>query len=227
MSGGGTNYPSPILGGFWNGQNAQYGPYVNSNQPGLAMSSAATDIGNISNYSNPAGFSGAGNNALSFVKPALNQGFDPQKRLYDKLFQQQQNQNRAEQATAGVAATPYGSGLTTQGNEDFNLAWQNAQLGREATAAQTAGNLIGAATQGQQSAIAPGQQQIQDWLNYYNTGLGGLNSYWQSVLNAFGNTNNLYGTQGQLNQNQQQLNNAGYGGLANLGGTLLGYGLFG
>jgi len=81
----------------------------------------------------------AGNSILPYSQSILQTGFDPQSALYNQLFQQQTEQDRAGQAARGIATTPYGAGLENKANTDFDIAWQNAQLGRENTALQGAG----------------------------------------------------------------------------------------
>src|SRR5271166_4711540 len=102
---------------------------------------------NVSNFLNqesaiPADAGQVQYNALApYVTQALQQGFDPQNALYNQQYNLQQQQNMASQAMSGVGQSPYAAGLTAQGNQNFDIAWQQSQLAREAQAAQTAGGL--------------------------------------------------------------------------------------
>lgn len=95
-----------------------------------------------------------GASLFPYAGQVMNTGFDPQNALYARTLQQVQDQTRAAQAARGVAMTPYGAGLEDQSTRNFNIDWQNAQLGRQAQAAQAATGLTGAGT----SAIGAGQQ---------------------------------------------------------------------
>lgn len=94
---------------------------------------------------------------LPYATQTLQTGFDPQHQLYNQQFQQNTDQTRATEAAQGVAGTPYGAGLETKSNQDFDLNWQNAQLGRQQTAAGTAGSLLGSAGGAAQTGTGIGQ----------------------------------------------------------------------
>ena len=128
-------------------------------------------------------------------------------------------QNQAAQSAAGVATTPYGAGLTQQGNQNFDIAWQQAQLANQAQGINTA-------AAAQSAALNPQQQQIQDYLNLGSQNLTGLNSMWNSNLNALTGSNNLYGTQGTLQNQQNQQNAQSLGGLGSLLGNLGGAAIY-
>ena len=70
----------------------------------------------------------------------MNTAMDPQQALYNRTAQQTQDQTRAAESASGVAMSPYGAGLESQAMNNFNIDWQNAQLGRQVSGA-------GAATQ--------------------------------------------------------------------------------
>lgn len=69
----------------------------------------------------------------------LNTAFDPQNALYDRTRQQMQDQVRAGQAARGLGDSAAGAGEEDQAMSNFNIDWQNAQLGRQATGIQAAG----------------------------------------------------------------------------------------
>lgn len=179
----------------------------------------------------------------SYGSQILQAGFDPQNALYNKLFQQNQDQTNAVNAMYGLQSSPYGAGLADQSNQNFNLDWQNNLLQRMNTAAQGYGtlgsavnnayggaaNLGGAGLQyGAQAANLP----YQTYGGNLATGLGALGTYGSTVNQAFqplqGITSDLaqYLNIGQgatgLAQNAVQANNqnalAGWGGLGSLFG---------
>lgn len=64
----------------------------------------------------------------------LNTGFDPRNALYDRTAQQLQDQVRVGQAARGTTMSPYGAGQEGKTMSDFNIDWQNQQLGRQTQA---------------------------------------------------------------------------------------------
>lgn len=124
----------------------------------------------------------------------MNTAFDPQKALYDRTAQQLQDQVRVGEATRGITMSPYGAGVENQAMSNFNIDWQNNQLGRQTqglgaagTANQQAGAIgqagVGQTVAGGQlpaSTFEQGQQQyqtsIQDWLAYLSQGSSGTNT---------------------------------------------------
>ena len=130
-----------------------------------------------------------------YANQALTNAFDPQMALYNKTFQQQQEQNLASQAQAGVATTPYGAGLSQQGNQNFDIAWQQAQLANQAQGANTASTLLG------QSA------------NQLGTGVNALTGAYGAGANAL---QGLYGTGASA---LQGLSGVGSSNLSNLLGA--------
>lgn len=119
-------------------QNLYNNPYAGLYQ-GLSNNTAGVGYGAGSNLV------GAGQSYLPYAQQTLQTGFDPQNALYNQQFQLQTDQDRASQAARGIATTPYGAGVENQANQLFNLNWQNAQLGRQATAANTASMLTNSA----------------------------------------------------------------------------------
>lgn len=128
---------------------AQYLPFMNqqtqaNTQGAQAGSLAATgaipgataiDQGSLAGGANLQG--AAGN--------VLNTAFDPQNALYDRMFQQQQDQTNVTNAMYGVQSSPYGAGVADQANRNFNIDWQNQQLGRQIAGLGAAGTAYGQA----------------------------------------------------------------------------------
>jgi hypothetical protein len=91
----------------------------------------ATDIG--------MGTLAGGANLQAGAGNVLNTAFDPQQALYQKLFQQNQDQANVTNSMYGVQNTPYGAGVADQANTNFNIDWQNQQLGRQIAGLNAAG----------------------------------------------------------------------------------------
>jgi hypothetical protein len=72
----------------------------------------------------------------------MNLGFDPQSSLYNYTQNLNQQQNLAALSQSGVAGTPYGQGVNAMANNQFNMNWENNQLGRATQAAGAAGGLL-------------------------------------------------------------------------------------
>lgn len=64
--------------------------------------------------------------------------FDPQGQLHDYLRGQTIEGSRAADAARGTAVSPYSSGNESTALRNFELDWQNRQLGRQVTGAQGA-----------------------------------------------------------------------------------------
>lgn len=164
----------------------------------------------------------AGQSMLPWVQQILQTGFDPQKQQYMQMFQQQQDQGNAALAQQGLAGTPYGAGIAQQGNQNFDINWQNQQLGRQNQALQGAGAGLGAAGSaiGQGAGIGQGvvgfenqqkQQQIADFLAYLQGGTGATNA-----------GTSQYGAESSAALQNQGLQNQNWSGIGQLGGNLLG-----
>jgi hypothetical protein len=104
---------------------------------GLQGAQGAAGLGQAAAYG---GF-GAGASLVPYANQIMQTGFDPQQQLYQRTLQQVQDQSNVNNAMAGVATSPYGAGLTNQATNNFNIDWQNQQLGRQAQAAGAAGQL--------------------------------------------------------------------------------------
>ena len=273
-SGTGSNYPAAAVAGESAGINSAFQPfpYPNTTQAASnAFSGIANDIpsGSISNLT------GAGNNLLNmastipgyatqagaaalgpavgqynalapYVTQALQTGFDPQNQLYNQQFALQQQQNLAGEAMAGVGQSPYAAGLTAQGNNNFNIDWQNQQLARQAQAAQTATGLsstamgdlsggindylsglglgvssaeglTGAAGNAYTQAAGLNAQQVAQYLAYLNASTQNAAAASGEQIGALNAGTSLYGATNQGNLAQQQLLGSALGGLGSLG----------
>ena len=159
-----------------------------------------------------------GLNLPGAAQQTLNTAYDPQNALYAQQYQLNQDQANVVNAQNGVSGTPYGAGVVNQADTNFNIDWQNAQLQRQATGAQTAatdvGTNIAGVTAGQGLSQGAGlysqgldQTQIQDFLSYLSGGTSASNAQ-----------TGLYQAGVQAQQVQNQSNSALYGGIGQLAG---------
>ena len=155
-----------------------------------AMSGAQTAAGYGSSVAG--NLYGLSNTATAGANQIYQNAFDPQSALYARTLQQVQDQTRAAQAARGIELSGYGANLEGQNIANFNIDWQNQQLGREVTGLQgftTAGNAAqqygtGATNLAASSAALP-----------MNTNTG----YWQGqagLLGSFGAAGAQAGTIG-------------------------------
>lgn len=122
------------------------------------------------------GFSGLGieqmlqsisnaNTLAGGVSPLMNAAFDPQNALYARTAQQSKDASLAALSGSGLATTPYGQGVFAEGQNNFNIDWQNNLLQRMIAGSGAASGLAnnafslggGAASQGAQFASLPYQ----------------------------------------------------------------------
>ena len=174
-------------------QNIVNNPYSGGYQ--AAAGAAAGLYGQLSPLASGASSAlyGAGNQALGAGSAILQAGFDPQKQLYSQVQNQNSQQNLAQLANMGVAATPYGASVAGQENTNFNLDWQNNQLQREATAANAYGGLNQTAQNdfsagGQQGQLGAQAALMQGQLPWQTS-----NTINQSAIGALGQQQGLFG----------------------------------
>lgn len=189
---------------------------------------------------------GQGGNLFGGANQIMNTAFDPQNDLYERTRHNVEQQTRSGQASRGVLNTPYGAGLENDATRNFNIDWQNAQLGRQAQGLGSAGqaNTIGAGLQG----AAPGMFNTASAMPYNAFqgigqnqlgALGQLGQFGQAgstqaqdpirqYLALLGVGNQANQTQNQNFQNQLQQSNLAnqqsgqmWGGLGQLAGNLL------
>jgi hypothetical protein len=138
----------------------------------------------------------------------LNTAFDPQQGLYNREAGLAGQNAAAAGAMAGVGNTPYGASLDSNAMNNFNLNWENAQLGREQTGIQGAGTAfgsgIGSLGAGLGGALTGGAGQESLLTNPASTYLGALpgisalsagpynaaNTQQQNIMSAAGNAVN-------------------------------------
>jgi hypothetical protein len=106
-----------------------------------------------------------------------NTALDPQQALYGRTQQQLQDQVRASDSARGVAMSPYSAGVENKAMSDFNIDWQNQQLGRQVQGLGAMGQANTAATGIGQLGLANrefGAGQNASNMNAALTGLSGL-----------------------------------------------------
>jgi hypothetical protein len=170
-------------------QNLINNPYAPGAQAGSNLVGAA-GIG--------AGLNLVGNaqSNLPYASQALQTGFDPQNALYAQQYQANNDAVNAGLAARGLATTPYGAGVQNTADQTFNTNWLQTALQRQATGANTASTLQGAAGTGTTTGLnAAGTGAL---LPYSTANTIGTNQ--QGALNSYG----AYGT-GATSTAQQQI----------------------
>lgn len=188
------------FGNVQNATNTMYGMAGQSNQnyQGL-MDYQKGQLGNI--QASQGNLYGSGNKVLDTA-------FDPQNALYNRSQQQLTDQNRAAQYARGIQATPYGAALENSANENFNIDWQNQQLGRQAQGLSSAQGAYGAA-QGMGNSYSSTQAGLNAGMNEQYAGLtNAASSQYANYLNAQNQSNASNAqTLAGLQQNSASLGN--------------------
>lgn len=172
------------------GQSSVANPYTGNYLSGAVTGGQLGQLQALSQYGQGQGLINAGQGIMPWANQVLQTGFDPQQQLYNQTYAQTNAQQQAQNAAAGVGTTPYGAGLADANTQNFNIAWQNAQLNRQLQALQGAG---GAMTQGGGLVGQGIGYQASAPLQYMQAG--------QMPYSAYGQiTGNQLGTLGQLGQ---------------------------
>jgi hypothetical protein len=185
---------------------------------------------------------GGANTELGAANTALTTAFDPNQVLYNKYLSDTQNQSAAANAMSGVSNSPYGGGVTGQNLANFNIGWDQNQLGNQLAGLQAYNSaLSGVGTQynnaaglqsGGAAAVAQGYQLpytaantlTGNNINALNTYMGAnqmgnnmMNQQIQDYLQGagLGQSQNQLALQAQQDALQNQQNaTAGWTGLA-------------
>ena len=138
--------------------------------------------------------------SLAAGNSILQAGFDPQQALYQHTLNQTTQQAAAQNANSGVLGSPYGQSVADQATNNFNINWQNQQLGRETSALGAYDtNLAGAgntATTGSNLGTAATTAESTGAALPYNTGA----SIASNDLQGLGSTVNIGNQQYTLPQ---------------------------
>lgn len=124
-------------------QNLYNNPFASQGLAGAQGASQLGQAGALTGFNQGSNLVGQGNSLVPYAQQTMQTGFDPQQQLYNRTLQQVQDQTRAGEASRGIQTTPYGAGLENDATRNFNIDWQNNQLGRQQTAAGTAEGLLG------------------------------------------------------------------------------------
>ena len=121
----------------------------------------------------------------------LNTAFDPQNALYAQEFQKNTDQTRAGLEARGLDTSAAGQGVENQSNQNFNLAWQNAQLGRQTQGLQASasgyGQASGLGTAAGTNYAQGGAMPFQAYTGVNDTTGSALASYLGSIDSLGGN----------------------------------------
>lgn len=155
----------------------------------------------------------AANTGLEAGGQILNTAFDPQQALYNQQYQQMMEQTNAINAQNGVSGSPFAAGLGAQNANNFNINWQNAQLGRQEGALGAFDSAASTAFGDINSTLSTG---ASDYSNLSSSAVNNFNSLTNTGVNDFMSL--LTGGAGV----ESQLQNAGTGAYGSLLGTAAG-----
>ena len=151
----------------------------------------------------------------------LQTGFDPQQAFYNQSINNLQNQYGASNAAAGLSG-PFAAGVTDQGLNNFNIGWQQSQLGNQTSALTSAGQgYAGAQTLGDLAAATQASATSLPYSTYLGqqtndiSALGSLTSGTNAAFGANESLANLL--QSYLNLGQSATSLAQQGEAANFG----------
>jgi hypothetical protein len=100
---------------------------------------------------------GAGQQALGASQQIYNTAFDPQQDLYRQQQQRTLDQANMTNSMYGLGASPVGAGAANQALSNFNIDWQNQQLGRQIQGQQALGQGINQYTGATNAGLGYGQ----------------------------------------------------------------------
>ena len=216
--------------------------------PNYAANAANSANSGLSGFANNGGYDPAGTvnygqtisqlpqQYLPYAQTLLNEGFNTNNDVYGRAAHNLTEQVRASQGARGIQTSPYGAGLENEAMGNFNLDWQNAQLGRMSQAMGAALPAFGQAGQqmGYGQDVAQSVPRLGNEMFKTAAGVGNMayaqpeavmNGYlnYTSAGNAADNTRvNAYSQQLQAWQAKQQADAAMWQGLASLGGKAAG-----
>ena len=163
-------------------QNLYNNPYAGGAQASSNVAGGMGQAAGMAQFGTGMGLIGAGMGGIPYANMALQQGFDPQGQIYNRLQQQNIDQTRAGEAARGILTTPYGAGVESQSNIDFNTAWQQNLMNRMQAGAQTYQTALGAGAGATQQGIsditgAPGTFGAAGFMPYNTAQTIGQNQY--------------------------------------------------
>lgn len=111
--------------------------------------------------------------SLPQFQQILSQGLDPRGAAYQRAQFDNDQQVQAQLARAGLGSSGAGAGIAAQNSRDFNIDWQNQQLGRAL-----------AALQGFSGAMSGAGQQLSSGAGVTGTGVNAVNTGQQMITGA-------------------------------------------
>jgi hypothetical protein len=183
----------------WGAQQA--GQFFNQNVlPNAQMGAAAlqgmapqfgAQVPNVINAANNPAYAQAGQLAAQTspqlqgaANTILNQSFDPQGALFNRLQQQQLDQSTVANAMAGLGSSPYGASVASNALGNLDVNWQNQLLNRMTQGGQAAGLLDQAAIA---NMLTPANAAVVAQLQ----GAQGLNQLLGGTQSAYAGAGNL------------------------------------
>jgi hypothetical protein len=151
------------------GSMAGYLPQVMGNAFNPMYGQAVSDVANNPYYAGAMGgaqqaaaLGGQGaQNLYGMGQGIMMSGFDPQSALFGRGQQRTMDRANALNAMSGVGTSPYGAGTANTALTNFDLDWQDRQLGRQTSAAGAASPLFQTAPGlAATSAALPGQTYL-------------------------------------------------------------------
>ena len=170
---------NPYAGGL---QDAANGAAGLGNGTAQAVGQGAQGIGGLTSMIVP------------YAQQILQNGFDPQNALYGRAAQQLTDQTRAGQSARGIAMSPYGASLENQALSNFNLDWQDRQLGRQNTA-------LGGFNSAVQGGVGAGQGALGLGQGAQDLSMRGAATPYSTYNDIINNAVGAYGAYGQAGQN--------------------------
>lgn len=157
-------------------------------------------------------------NMMGMADSIMNQGFDPQSALFNQTQGHLMDQLNAANAAAGLGGTPYGGGVMGNALGNFDINWQNQQLGRQTQAAGAASPLYQAAPQ---LAASTGQMPNNVFLGQQNAVLQALAARDAAASRGASNYGSLLGSSGAGIGASSQLAGLPYGASSTMGSNAL------
>lgn len=131
---------------------------------------------------------------LPYVTQVENTAMDPQSALYNQTLKGVQNQAGVANAQAGLTNSPYGASAANNATTNFNIDWQNNQLGRQAQGISSAATGLGAVGAAGTNAYNLGNSGAAATLGSGAVPLTAYNNNLSNLQNALNGYSNSTGT---------------------------------
>lgn len=131
------------------------------------------------------------NSAMGYGNQIMNTAFDPQNTLHDLSSMQNRDSTNAINSMNGVAGTPFGAGLASQSSRDFENQWQNNQLARQATGANSYNGLVGTGVNNYNGLMSNGVSGYGSLMGLGSNLMGQGASMGNNAINSLYSTGNM------------------------------------